>query len=61
MTGYCICGILRKSLHSELALNMLTLTKLVSVHGGGRHMWETTSDEVTLFLKVCTQPMYILS
>jgi hypothetical protein len=52
MTGYCICGIFRKSLHPMFALNLLTQTRLVSLYGGGRHMWEVTSDEVTQFLKV---------
>jgi hypothetical protein len=58
MTGYCISGIFRKSLRPSFASKLLTLTQLVSIHGGGRHMWEVTSDEVTRFLKVCTFPIY---
>jgi hypothetical protein len=57
MTGYCISGIFRKSLRLSFALKLLTSTQLVSIHGGGRHMWEVTSDEVTRFLKVCTVPL----
>jgi hypothetical protein len=52
MTGYCICGIFRKSLHSAFPSTSLTSTKPVSIHGVGRHMWEVTADEVTQFLKV---------
>jgi hypothetical protein len=61
MTGYCICGIFRKSLHSAFPLTSLTCTKTVSIHGGGRHMWEVTADEVTQFLKVCMLVMHITS
>jgi hypothetical protein len=57
MTGYCISGIFRKSLRPSFASKLLTSTQLVSIHGGGRHMWEVTSDEVTRFLKVCTVPL----
>jgi hypothetical protein len=58
MTGYCISGIFRKSLRPSFASKPLTLAQPVSIHGGGRHMWEVTSDEVTSFLKVCTFLIY---
>lgn len=53
MVGYCICGISRKSQYPASAPKLLTSATSVSVHGGGYHVWEVTSSEVTQFLKVC--------
>jgi hypothetical protein len=53
MVGYCICGIFRKPQHPAPVPKLLTLIALVSIHGGGYHIWEVTSSEVAHFLKVC--------
>lgn len=52
MVGYCVCGIFRKSRYSVSRSKLLTSATPVSVHGGGYHIWEVTSPEVTQFLKV---------
>ena len=54
MAGYCIGGIIRKSLLPTFAPNLLLTTAgLVSIYGGGRHFWEVASGDVTKFMKVC--------
>jgi hypothetical protein len=49
MTGYCISGFIRKYLASTKKLRRLTSE--VSVHGGGYHMWDISTESAEKFLQ----------